>query len=146
MIGIKPQHDKLLVIFFLELPMVTSWSLRSLSLITQIMESENSKNSTNTTSTILNIYPRSIHKAKCGYVYLVVEIDLDNVHDLHHFGPSFDYSFTYICWILSYTWHCTYNMKSCSQHGLFPLTWIVVDLTFCSFNVTYVLNLSGKKI
>lgn len=30
----------------------------------------------------------------------------------------------------------TYKRKSCSQHGLAPFTVTVVDLTFCSFNVT----------
>jgi len=36
----------------------------------------------------------------------------------------------------------TYNMKSCSQQGLLPLTSTVVDLTFCSFKTTYVLKRS----
>lgn len=46
----------------------------------------------------------------------------------------------------------TYNKKSCSQHGSLPLTVTVVDLTFCNFKVTYVLNcdavmsyMKGKK-
>lgn len=30
----------------------------------------------------------------------------------------------------------TYNKKSCSQHGVAPLTVTVVDFTFCSFKVT----------
>lgn len=34
----------------------------------------------------------------------------------------------------------TYKRKSCSQYGSFPFTVTVVDFTFCSFNVTYVLN------
>jgi len=37
-------------------------------------------------------------------------------------------------------------MKSCSQLGLLPLTAIVVDLTFCSFSVTYVWNLSMTSV
>lgn len=32
---------------------------------------------------------------------------------------------------------CTHNKKSCSQQGLAPFTVTVVDLTFCSFSVTY---------
>lgn len=38
------------------------------------------------------------------------------------------------------TTRTTYNRKSCSQYGSFPLTVTVVDFTFCNFNVTYVLN------
>lgn len=39
----------------------------------------------------------------------------------------------------------TYNMKSCSQEGWSPRTATVVLFTFCTFRVTYVLNLSLKK-
>lgn len=39
----------------------------------------------------------------------------------------------------------TYNKKSCSQHGVAPLTVTVVDFTFCSFKVTYVLNWDAEK-
>lgn len=39
----------------------------------------------------------------------------------------------------------TYNRKSCSQHGSEPLTVTVVDLTFCSLSVTYVLNWPAWK-
>lgn len=41
--------------------------------------------------------------------------------------------------------HCTYNMKSCSQQGWSPRTATVVLFTFCTFRVTYVLNLSGEQ-
>lgn len=34
----------------------------------------------------------------------------------------------------------SYNRKSCCQQGFAPLTVTVVHLTFCSFNVAYVLN------
>lgn len=37
-----------------------------------------------------------------------------------------------------------YNMKSDSQAGSLPFTEVVVDFTFCSFKVTYVLNWSEK--
>lgn len=40
--------------------------------------------------------------------------------------------------------HHTYNIKSCSQQGWSPRTATVVLFTFCTFKVTYVLNLSGE--
>lgn len=41
--------------------------------------------------------------------------------------------------------HHTYNIKSCSQQGWSPRTATVVLFTFCTFRVTYVLNLSGEQ-
>jgi len=38
----------------------------------------------------------------------------------------------------------SYNRKSCCQQGFAPLTVTVVHLTFCSFNVAYVLNCGAK--
>lgn len=59
-------------------------------------------------------------------------------------------TYTYIIpWDIIYStsinMHATYKRKSCSQHGVAPFTVTVVDLTFCNFNVTYVLNWDAEK-
>jgi len=67
------------------------------------------------------------------------------LHLTHHKSSFKEVSVLSLHSYLTTAQHSTYNMKSCSQHGWSPRTATVVLFTFCTFRVTYVLNLSGEQ-